>query len=146
MAARSGSACSTRCWSPALGIVLATMLGFVIGIARLSQQLAGGAARRRSMSRSIRNVPLLLQLLFWYNAVLKALPELRDSVCASGRRLSQQSRPVPAAAGVRGRASAGRCSRSSSASSRAIALRVWARRRQERTGAAGAGVLGRRSR
>ena len=27
----------------------------------------------------IRNVPLLLQLLFWYNAVLKALPDLRES-------------------------------------------------------------------
>ena len=31
------------------------------------------------MSRLIRNVPLLLQLLFWYIAVLKALPDLRDS-------------------------------------------------------------------
>ncbi len=27
-----------------------------------------------------RNIPLLLQLLFWYNAVLKALPEFRDSI------------------------------------------------------------------
>ena len=32
----------------------------------------------------IRNVPLLLQLLFWYNAVLKSLPELRDSVALPG--------------------------------------------------------------
>ncbi|MGC1465591.1 MAG: ABC transporter permease subunit, partial [Pseudolabrys sp.] len=29
---------------------------------------------------TIRNLPLLLQLLFWYNAVLKALPPVRDSV------------------------------------------------------------------
>jgi general L-amino acid transport system permease protein len=32
----------------------------------------------------IRNIPLLLQLLFWYNAVLKALPEMRDSIKIPG--------------------------------------------------------------
>ena len=32
----------------------------------------------------IRNIPLLLQLLFWYNAVLKALPEMRDSLAIPG--------------------------------------------------------------
>src|SRR5208282_2613359 len=63
----------------AIGIVLATVLGFVIGIARLSRnwlvaRLAGGYVEL------IRNVPLLLQLLFWYNAVLKSLPELSGSV------------------------------------------------------------------
>src|SRR5271156_2093046 len=62
-----------------LGIILATLLGFSIGIARLSSNwlvahLAGGYVEL------IRNVPLLLQLLFWYNAVLKALPEMRGSV------------------------------------------------------------------
>ena len=36
------------------------------------------------MSRSIRNLPLLLQLLFWYNAVLKALPDVRDSIDVPG--------------------------------------------------------------
>src|SRR5437763_14063617 len=51
-----------------LGIVLATVLGFLIGIARLSKNwllshLAGGYVEL------IRNLPLLLQLLFWYNAV-----------------------------------------------------------------------------
>jgi len=67
----------------ALGIVLATVLGFTIGIARLSRnwlvaRLAGGYVEL------IRNVPLLLQLLFWYNAVLKALPELRQSLVLPG--------------------------------------------------------------
>ena len=33
---------------------------------------------------TIRNVPLLLQLLFWYNAVLKALPAMRDSLAIPG--------------------------------------------------------------
>src|ERR1700674_791754 len=62
-----------------LGIVLATALGFIIGIARLSHnwlalRLAGGYVEL------IRNVPLLLQIMFWYNSVLKSLPELRGSV------------------------------------------------------------------
>jgi general L-amino acid transport system permease protein len=32
----------------------------------------------------VRNIPLLLQLLFWYNAVLKALPEIRESIPIAG--------------------------------------------------------------
>jgi general L-amino acid transport system permease protein len=67
----------------AIGIVLATVLGFAIGIARLSRnwlvaKLAAGYVE------VTRNVPLLLQLLFWYNAVLKSLPELRGSVALPG--------------------------------------------------------------
>jgi general L-amino acid transport system permease protein len=66
-----------------IAIVLATVLGFAVGIARLSRNwlvshLASGYVEL------IRNVPLLLQLLFWYNAVLKALPELRGSVSLPG--------------------------------------------------------------
>src|SRR5881396_2498124 len=66
-----------------LGIVFATIVGFVVGIARLSKnwlvsRLAGGYVEL------IRNMPLLLQLLFWYNAVLKALPDVRDSVVIGG--------------------------------------------------------------
>jgi general L-amino acid transport system permease protein len=67
----------------AIGIVLATVIGFAVGIARLSRnwlvaRLAGGYVE------AIRNVPLLLQLLFWYNAVLKSLPELHGSVAIPG--------------------------------------------------------------
>ena len=62
-----------------VGIILSTILGFSVGIGRLSKNLIV-----RSMStfyvEAVRNTPLLLQLLFWYNAVLKALPEVRDSV------------------------------------------------------------------
>ena len=32
----------------------------------------------------IRNLPLLLQLLFWYNAVLKVLPDMRESLQLPG--------------------------------------------------------------
>ncbi len=61
-----------------LGIVLATILGFVIGIARLSPnwlvaRLAGGYVEL------IRNLPLLFQILFWYIAVFLALPGPRQS-------------------------------------------------------------------
>ena len=66
-----------------LGIVLATVLGFIIGIARLSRNWL--VARMAGLYvEIIRNLPLLLQLLFWYNAVLKALPELRDSLVIPG--------------------------------------------------------------
>ena len=64
-----------------IGIVLASLLGFSIGVARLSQnwltaRLAAGYVE------IIRNTPLLLQLLFWYNAVLKPLPGPRQSLTA----------------------------------------------------------------
>jgi len=62
-----------------LGIVLATVIGFLIGIARLSRNwLVARAAS--GYVETIRNIPLLLQLLFWYNAVLKSLPETRQSL------------------------------------------------------------------
>jgi general L-amino acid transport system permease protein len=66
-----------------IGIAFATVIGFAIGIARLSknflvERLATGYVE------GIRNVPLLLQLLFWYNAVLKALPEVAASVTLPG--------------------------------------------------------------
>jgi general L-amino acid transport system permease protein len=66
-----------------LGIALATMLGFVIGVARLSRNwlVAKIAATYVGV---IRNIPLLLQLLFIYNAVLKALPDFRDSLTIPG--------------------------------------------------------------
>ena len=67
----------------ALGIVLATILGFLIGIARLSKNWL--VARMAGFYvEIIRNIPLLLQLLFWYNAVLKALPAMRESLAIPG--------------------------------------------------------------
>jgi general L-amino acid transport system permease protein len=115
-----------------LGIVFATVIGFVVGIARLSRnalvsRLAGAYVE------IIRNLPLLLQLLFWYNAVLKALPELADSVVLpGGTYLNNRGLFIPqpiAGAGLSlvplmlffGIAAA-------------ILFRQWARRRQEKTG------------
>jgi general L-amino acid transport system permease protein len=66
-----------------IGIVLATILGFTIGLARLSSNWL--LARLATVYiEVIRNVPLLLQILFWYFAVLQALPHPRDSVVFGG--------------------------------------------------------------
>jgi general L-amino acid transport system permease protein len=62
-----------------LGIALATVLGFAIGIARLSPNwLASKLAL--GYVELIRNVPLLLQLLVWYVAVLRAVPAPAEAV------------------------------------------------------------------
>ena len=67
----------------ALGIVFATILGFLIGVARLSQNIFASSLATTYIE-TIRNVPLLLQLLFWYNAVLKQLPNPRQSFSIFG--------------------------------------------------------------
>jgi general L-amino acid transport system permease protein len=66
-----------------LGIVFASITGFTVGIARLSKNFLL-ARLATSYVELIRNVPLLLQLLFWYNAVLKALPEMATSLMLPG--------------------------------------------------------------
>jgi general L-amino acid transport system permease protein len=60
-------------------IPLATLLGFAIGVARLSPNWL--LSRLALVYTSVlRNTPLLLLLLFWYNAVLKSLPGPRQSI------------------------------------------------------------------
>ncbi len=62
-----------------IGIILATILGFTIGILRLSGNWL--IARLAAVYIEIfRNIPLLLQIFFWYFAVLRALPGPRDSM------------------------------------------------------------------
>jgi general L-amino acid transport system permease protein len=62
-----------------IGIVFATILGFFVGIARLSKNFLVAKIAYWYVE-IVRNLPLLLQLLFWYNAVVKALPEVRESI------------------------------------------------------------------
>jgi general L-amino acid transport system permease protein len=66
-----------------IGIALATVIGFAVGIGRLSKNFLVERLATAYVE-SIRNVPLLLQLLFWYNAVLKALPEMATSLVMPG--------------------------------------------------------------
>jgi general L-amino acid transport system permease protein len=63
----------------AIGIVFATIIGFLVALGRLSPnwllaRVSGGYVEL------IRNLPLLFQILFWYLAVLGALPSPRQSV------------------------------------------------------------------
>jgi general L-amino acid transport system permease protein len=61
-----------------IGVVLATVLGFLVGILRLSRNWL--IARLATVYiETLRNVPLLLQIIFWYFAVLAALPGVRQS-------------------------------------------------------------------
>jgi len=62
-----------------VGIILTSILGLIIGIMRLSSnwlvsRLAAGYIEL------FRNLPILLQILFWYNIVLAALPAARNSL------------------------------------------------------------------
>ena len=61
-----------------IGIILCTLLGAVVGVARLSPNYL----IRKTASFYIeffRNVPLLLQIFFWYFAALRALPMPEDA-------------------------------------------------------------------
>lgn len=61
-----------------LGIAFATTLGFVVGVARLSKNWL--VAKIAMVYVEIfRNIPLLLQIFFWYFAVLRGAPNPRNS-------------------------------------------------------------------
>ena len=115
-----------------LGIVFATLLGFVIGIARLSPnwliaRLAG------TYVECIRNLPLLFQILFWYLAALGTLPGPRQSISLFGEVfLSNRGFIVPAPLPGEGMRYVGLAFILGIAAT--IALRIWAKRRQDRTG------------
>ena len=66
-----------------IGIILATILGIIVGVARLSPNYL----IRKTSSFYIeffRNVPLLLQIFFWYFAALRALPMPQDAIMILG--------------------------------------------------------------
>jgi general L-amino acid transport system permease protein len=115
-----------------LGIIFATIIGFIVGISRLSTNWLVSKAASFYVE-TIRNIPLLLQLLFWYNAVLKALPSLRESIhIPGGIFLNNRGLFMPEpifkngflfvliafVIGLIG----------------SIAFHIWARKRQEKTG------------
>jgi len=115
-----------------IGIIFATVLGFVIGIARLSRNwLVAKAAT--SYVEIIRNIPLLLQLLFWYNAVLKALPDIRESIhIPGGGFLNNRGLMLPSPVLAPGFIAVEIAF--AVAVIAIVAFAIWARRRQARTG------------
>lgn len=115
-----------------ISIVIATALGFLLGIARLSKNwlVAHIAAVYVEVTR---NMPLLLQLFIWYFAVLKVMPPVKQSLSfwdvffLNGRGLYGPSpifddRFVWVIVGVVLSIAA------------AVAVRLWAKRRLETTG------------
>ena len=114
------------------GIVLATLLGFIIGIARLSQNYLIRKLAAVYVD-VIRNIPLLAQIVFWYFGVLSTLPNVRQSLSVLGTFFLNQRGlfmpapilepgfwiiPVALLIGIAG----------------AIIVHRWARRRQMLTG------------
>jgi general L-amino acid transport system permease protein len=66
-----------------IGIFFATVIGFIVALGRLSpnwlmSRVAGAYVE------GVRNLPLLFQILFWYLAVLGALPAPRQSISLFG--------------------------------------------------------------
>jgi general L-amino acid transport system permease protein len=62
-----------------VGILFATIIGFTIGIMRLSSNWLI-AKIAEAYVEILRNIPLLLQIFFWYFAVLRALPKPKESL------------------------------------------------------------------
>lgn len=115
-----------------IGIFFATILGFLFGVANFSQNWL---IRKIALvyTETFRNIPLLLQVFFWYFAVLSTLPSARnslslgDSVFLNVRGLylpkiidGEYSSIVYIALGL--------------AIVAVFALRRWAKKRQELTG------------
>ncbi|MFI5012144.1 MAG: amino acid ABC transporter permease [Hyphomicrobiales bacterium] len=67
----------------ALGIAAATLLGFMVGIMRLS---VNWLIRNIALAfiEFVRNTPQLVQIIFWYVAVLQTLPPPRRSILIPG--------------------------------------------------------------
>lgn len=66
-----------------VGIVFATLIGFIVALCRLSPNWLVSRVGEIYVE-IIRNLPLLFQILFWYLAVLAALPNPRQSISMLG--------------------------------------------------------------
>ncbi|QCI68829.1 amino acid ABC transporter permease [Phreatobacter stygius] len=72
-----------------VGVFLATILGFIVGVARLSRNWVIAKIAYWYVE-IIRNLPLLFQILFWYLAVLATMPAPRDSISLFGELFINQ--------------------------------------------------------
>ncbi|NPA91008.1 MAG: ABC transporter permease subunit [Chloroflexi bacterium] len=66
-----------------IGIILATILGIVIGVARLSTNWLLRAIATVYIE-IIRNTPLLVQLFFWFTAVMLKFPRIKQAIRLPG--------------------------------------------------------------
>src|SRR6476620_11528905 len=85
-----------------IGIFIATLIGFIVALGRLSPnwllaRISGGYVEL------VRNLPPLFQILFWYLAVLAALPNPRQSISVFGSFfLSNRGLVIPKPVGEAG--------------------------------------------
>ena len=132
-----------------VGIVLATLLGLVAGVARLS---GNWLVSRLAMVyvEVVRNIPLLIQIIFWYIAVALQLPRISESINLPPDKISLlPGLEIPFISGdlaflsVRGLALPWATTEDGFglwliflllAAVTAVAVRAWRARRQERTG------------
>lgn len=115
-----------------LGVILATVIGFVMGVARLSKNWL--ISKLATVYIEIfRNIPLLLQIMFWYFAVLQAVPGPRQSL-SLGESVFLNNRGLYLPAPVPGEGFWLTGIAFVVAIVTVIFLRRWAHARQERTG------------
>ncbi|SLN49898.1 amino acid ABC transporter permease [Oceanibacterium hippocampi] len=80
----------------AVGIFLATLLGFIVGVLRLSSNWVVNRLAYVYIE-IVRNIPLLLQLLVWYIVVILSQPNVRQAInVGDGVYLSNRGLYVPA--------------------------------------------------
>jgi general L-amino acid transport system permease protein len=114
------------------GIILATIIGFIVGVMRLSKNWLVSKVAEVYIE-VMRNIPLLIQIFIWYKVVLAALPHPRNALSVGGTVfLSNRGITIPKFIWGDGAWLIG------VAALVAIAaiwlLRRWARARQEATG------------
>ncbi len=114
-----------------LGIMLATVIGFMAGIARLSKNWLI-ATIATFYVEIVRNIPLLLQIFIWYGAVLKPLPAAKEAINFGSFYLSNRG-SRDAFSGIWAAGLDGFCGLVAGVIG-AIFLRRWARARQMATG------------
>ncbi|WP_299177026.1 amino acid ABC transporter permease [uncultured Neptuniibacter sp.] len=115
-----------------IGIILSTMVGFIMGVAHFSHNLL---IRKLAVSyvETFRNIPLLLQIFFWYFAVLAALPSARQSLSlGEAVFLNVRGLYIP---GLNAESGAGLVYAAFAIAIISIfLLRRWAKKRQDETG------------
>jgi general L-amino acid transport system permease protein len=115
-----------------VGIVLATIIGFTMGIARLSTNWMIRTLGTVYVEAT-RNLPPLFQIFFWYVVLVKASPSPRDSVSGFGTFFfNNRGLYIPRAVFGEGGGVIGIALVAAIVIS--IAIAIWARRRQAATG------------
>jgi general L-amino acid transport system permease protein len=114
-----------------IGIVIATIVGFILGVLRLTPNWLLSKVVYWYVE-IVRNVPLLLQIYFWY-AVMLALPTVRESIdFGFGAYINNRGLQAPAPILEPGFAAIPIAMLAAVIG--AVAIGRWARKRQEATG------------